>query len=572
MKNSFSWIILFPILVICLFAPSCRRISTTTLPAPEDAIVVQLAADVNRDGIVDFDADEHEEELWTPHRGAIFMFNNDDDDSSGNPDWNDMVINGEDDLKDLAPLRLKILRALPEGARVAISTDPASIRHVRLLQKNPQGEYAAIDLSSRFFLDPAALRTGDMEFLIEAKSYADTSWSGETLLTACVETADGTKIEDSVRLRVAPFLLLSNAHKVKTLYVREFPQKNDELLVQIEAICKEAGVELFVIPAGEPYKYNHIWCQDAMEIGYSESPGVRQNVVLKANRDFSLDNFPKKSLLGPGFGWFEYSRYRPEFARGDWGNAWLDWYGNLECTPPIPGYPLGRIYYGVNGSASLNPEIVALLNAQGAQGPTLGVDTGWLLIKHVDEVICFMPSGKPDRPWKVLVVDPSAMLALAEAWVKEGRGDLTMLEGYEKEMSVKSFLNNTALVNHNKALAAERIAPIIANLKTEFSLEDNDFIHVPAWFDKNGKSVIPNMVNSVVMNGHFLISDPRGPHVKGRDLMQDYLTGLLADLPVKVHFVNDGQYHIWSGNIHCATNTCREGYEKPWWELLVPGQ
>jgi protein-arginine deiminase len=65
---------------------------------------------------------------------------------------------------------------------------------------------------------------------------------------------------------------------------------------------------------------------------------------------------------------------------------------------------------------------------------------------------------------------------------------------------------------------------------------------------------MPNMVNSVYMNGHILMADPRGPLDAGKDLIQGYVRGLLNKEGVEVHFVDDLAYHNRGGNVHCATN------------------
>jgi len=249
---------------------------------------VDLAADVDRDEIVDFDRDEAGEDTWTADRGAVFLNNNDSDEDSGAPDHADAVVNGPGDLADLAVLRLRQIPNLPLDSRLKISVDDASRSRVRLFYRTEDGAYLALG-GDGDHVNPMALRDGDLALRIEASSYADASWSGEVLVTAAVSTPNGMLGSDSVRLRVAPFLLLSNLNAGRTLYVREFPERNDLFLMRLEELVPTAGAELEVVPAGEPYPEGNIWLQDTMEIGYSEMPGQRTNVVLKANRDRPLD-------------------------------------------------------------------------------------------------------------------------------------------------------------------------------------------------------------------------------------------------------------------------------------------
>ncbi|NIM58318.1 MAG: hypothetical protein GTO16_05160 [Candidatus Aminicenantes bacterium] len=534
-------------------------------------IKVQIVADVNRDGKVEFEADYEGKNKWAPERGAIFFNNNDSDQNTKTADHADAVVNGPEDLRDLAVLRVKKIPDLPKDSRVVISVDDASLDRVRVFLKDADNDYRLFNLKAEGNIDPELLRQKDLELRIEANSYADKSWSGETEVTVTVKSPTEETKSDSVRMKVAPFILLSNLNKGIALYAREFPGRNEAFIKSLSEIVPQAGAELVVVPAGEPYNPRCIWLQDTLEIGYSEMPGQKMNVVLKANRGRSLDNYPKDGLLGPDFGWIQVGTFREKYGQGRGGNGWLDWYGNLEVTPPLPEYPLGRIYYGYNPDgpkeASLNPEIVAMLEAQGVQAPALKLDTGWLLIKHVDEVISFVPSGESERPYKVLVVDTDAMITLLEKWVKDGYGEAPMLDLYSKKATVSSFAKNKELINLNHSLQKERIEPNIQILKKELGLREEDFIRVPLLFDKYGVSVVPNMVNSTILNGHILIVAPNGPVIDGKDQLEEEMRNLLSGLPLKPHFIDARQYHKWGGEVHCATNVRREGFRTPWWTL-----
>jgi len=533
-------------------------------------IEVRIVADVNRDGKVQFGPDNQGKDKWTAERGAIFFNNNDSDQNTRTPDHADAVINGKEDLKDLAILKVKRIPELPDHTQVTVSVDEASKGKVRLFVKAAKNSYTPVDISKNGNIAQALLDKADLELRIEANSYADGVWNGETQVVITVKTPDEEIRSDSIKLKVAPFILLSNINKGKTLYVRKYPGKNDAFIQKLRQIVPQAGAELHLVPACEPYREYHIWLQDTMEIGYSEKPGQRMNVVLKANRNLSLDNFAKDKLLGPDFGWIQVGKFREKYGKGVRGNSWLDWYGNLEVTPPFPEYPFGRIYYGYNPDgpkeASLNPEIVAMLEAQKIQAPALRLDTGWLLIKHVDEMISFLPSGDPEHPYRILVVDPGAMIALLEKWMKNGNGDTRLLEVYSENTTVASLYKNENLIKHNKYLRTKRIEPNIDFLKRELGLREEDFIRVPALFSKYGASIVPNMVNSAVLNGHILIAAPNGPVIDGKDQLEEEMRKLISGLPVEPHFMDDRQYHKWSGNVHCATNVRREGFKTPWWK------
>ena len=95
------------------------------------------------------------------------------------------------------------------------------------------------------------------------------------------------------------------------------------------------------------------------------------------------------------------------------GDSWADWYGNLEVSVPLPAHPSGRVIHGKNllTGATFHPDVVAFLAAQGDQDP-VWIDTSWLLIKHVDEIVAFLPGA--DGRGAILVPDPEEGLRLAE--------------------------------------------------------------------------------------------------------------------------------------------------------------
>lgn len=532
---------------------------------------VLISADVNRDGLVDFDSDLAGKSLWTLERGALFLNNNDSDTNSGSPDYADSAVNGKQDLKDLALLRVRQNKKLPPGTAVLLSVDESSYSRVRIFLKCDDKSYSALDLRKGANLAHFLEKRPELELRIEANSYSDSMWNGFTEVKISAKFPEKPKETDVVKLKVAPFILLSNLNKGKVLYVREFPGRNDAFIRSLKEIAPPSGADLFIIPGGELYPPHQIWLQDTMEIGYSEIPGQRMNVVLRANRGKALDDFAKNELLGPDFGWLKIGTLREKYGTGRGGNGWLDWYGNLEVTPPFPGNPLGRIYYGYSpegpDEASLNPKIVAVLEAQLVQSPAIRLDTGWLLIKHVDEVICFVPSGQIKNPYKIMAVDTPSLISLLENWVKQGYENTPLLDIHHKGMTVKNLLENKKLITYNRILQKERIEPNIDLLKKELGVGEEDFIRIPSLFTPKGLALIPNMVNSTVLNSYLLTIDPNGPKINGQDLLQEEMKKLLSGLPLELHFLDARQYHQWSGEVHCGTNVRREGFDKPWWEM-----
>jgi len=166
------------------------------------------------------------------------------------------------------------------------------------------------------------------------------------------------------------------------------------------------------------------------------------------------------------------------------------------------------------------------------------------------------------------VVDADAMIALAEKWNSQGKGSFPMLVPFQENMTVSSFLENTSLLDFNRRIQKERMEPNIELILKELKLRKEDIIRIPAFFNHMGQSLVPNMVNSAVVNQCLLIADPHGPSENREDLLQEHVRHLLKDIPLEIHFLDDRQYHKWSGNVHCATNARRNGFPPPWWKRI----
>ena len=394
-------------------------------------------------------------------------------------------------------------------------------------------------------------------FAVKAGRFAGPDWDGKIRLTATVTGDEPRSI--TTTLRAAPFVMASSTQHAETVFVRAYPGRNDAMIDSLRRIAAEADFELHVIPGDAPYPPNHIWLQDAVEFGHAwtgEPDAIR--VAMPSNRNRDLDRFAEPRLLGPGVGVIKVGDYRHDYASGSGGVSWIDWYGNLEATPPTPGHPFGRIIYGYDPAteAQLNPEVVAFLDAQRSQ-PTLALDVGWLLIKHVDEMVSFMPADDDAWPYRLVVPDTTVALAVLEEVVAAGHWDTPMLANFEEGTTAATILADTDFVEHNRTLQAERIEPNVALICERFGIDPDHVVRLPALFDKHGSARMPNVVNALIVNGHVIMADPDGPDLPDGDPFQARVRALLADLPVTVHFVDDRLYHKWSGNVHCATNAMR---------------
>lgn len=548
------------------FALYGDRSESETISQDYQALAVQLVAtetrleknsfslygDTNRDGEVN-ENDYPGHETWSWQKGAFMLFNSDDDDGNGSPDWQDRKVNGNSDADDLAKIHLQLGERFAD-AELLLEADEKSRPYINIFQKTQSGwQPVGFDGENPLTYSP------DIVLGVEAKQFANRNWNGSLTLKAIAQKNGAPLASDTVQVRVVPWIMLPNTAPVKELYVSERGGANQQFVSQIKTDVEATGAKVNVIPGGTA------WKQDTMEIGYVQFPAqssVREiNVVLNGNRGWVADTFAR-NLLDKDFGWFQVGRPRSL----DPLNQWTDWYGNLEVTPPLPGYPLGRIYYGRADKVVFHPDVADFLKAQEIQGPPVDIDTSWLAIRHVDEILSFIPSpsGKP----LMIIVSPESGVKLLQELNKKGYKNQLINRGLSTETTVKSALNNKNLMQHNLKLQTEKINPIIAKVKREFQLTDNQIIRIPAMFNYDGSAWWPNMVNSVAVNGKLMVSNPRGALVGGKDYIQEAFRKQVARSALKVSFLEDRYYQELRGNTHCATNTRRKGFAQPFWKAL----
>lgn len=529
-----------------------------------------LDVDADRDGLVEPQGAEDDagEAGWSAALGAVVLHNADDDDGNGQVDALNGRVDGPADALDLAPLELRPLPALPAGWSGELVVDADDAPWVRLFREVAPGTWQRFDPQLHNPLDAGLLAAG-ARFGLEALDFAQTAvaapglWDGDALLT--LRLLDGTGAErsrDTVSLRVAPLLLHSNLDAAeKVVAVANGSTAAFIAALQPPLAAAGAAFEAMVDPAYD------IWAQDAMEFGYSLVPAPagprRLESVLRSPRAKGADAWTLDECLGPDFGYVFKGDYRP-------GVGWIDWFGNLDCTPPLPGWPFGRIYTGYQGAITMHPDVLAFLEAQGVQAPVLQVDTGWLLIGHVDEEICFVPSAT-GKPFRVLMPDTTQALAILQELQAQGHGGATVFAGTGDQTTVSALLAWTQFVAYN-ASCQVAIDAVRQQVKDGFGLDDADILGIPSLFWKlgtPGRAVahMPNMVNALVVGTHVIASDPFGPVIGGVDAFQQPVRDALEPLGLTVDFVDDwSPYHTGLGEVHCGTNAVRAPHAAPWWQ------
>jgi protein-arginine deiminase len=428
----------------------------------------------------------------------------DDDDGDGKVDAADQTVNGANDEKDLARIRVKIPADALAKAKSVSATVIAGASQVHLFEKTASGWKTANGALSQ--------TAADMELGIEGVQFAGSGWDGFASVRLDVADAQGASLgSQTIKMRVAPWIMLPNSAKTELVYVSSTTRN---MRPGIDAVLTK--LNLPACKASSPPSQD-VWFQDTMEMGYTQVPGLPpMHVVMNAVRGNSADNLAP-TLLAPDIGLITVAKTRN--LSGE--DHWMDWMGDLEVTAPVPGYPLGRIYYGKSPRTTFHPDIVKFLEAQEVQKP-FAVNSGWLVIQHVDEIFTFVPDK--DGKGKMVIASPEAASKVTPAGYDAGNQQLQ------------------GIINE-----------IIKSAKAELGIADSDIIPLPAYFSGNGTDFAPiwsSPVNFIHVNGTIIAGDTEMPAAIKSDIEKK-----LTALGLQVAWVDDSEYHSGGGNVHCGSNT-----------------
>ncbi|MEG4289767.1 protein-arginine deiminase family protein [Microcoleus sp. C2C3] len=531
--------------------------TTTPTPAPVTPAASPsnflFVGDTNRDGQIN-EQDEPGKEQWSLSKGALILFNDRNNDRGKIPTWQQTKV--------IVPRRAAMLSqvnlTLSENFKTSqlfITADSIASPHISVFQKTGGG-WQPVDISG----DQPLVFSTNIVLGVEAKQFADRNWNGTVNLKATAQNNGQEIASTTIQMGVTPWMIAPNTAPVTEVHVSDRGSANSEFISQLKQAVEPTGAQVKIIQG------DRTWMQDTQKNGYVQLPEkseIRQfNVAIKTNTDPDK-NQPAKSPQDQNLKVFKIGTRRNE----DPVSQWSDGYGNLQVTPPIPGHPMGRVYYGNSGNASFNPEVLDFIQAQRIQGPPVDIDTSWLLTRQVDEIINFIPTQTPGK-YVMAIASPEAGVKLLEELEGRGYGDVTINRGLSTQTTVSAALKNRALIQHNLNLQNQKLNPIVEKLKREFLLGDDQIIQVPAMFGYSGYAWWPNMVNSVPVNGKLLVSNPRGPMIDGVDYTQERLRQLLLPAGVSVSFLDDRYYQELKGNVQSATNTVRKPEDRTFWQSL----
>ncbi|HUS64952.1 MAG TPA: protein-arginine deiminase family protein [Kofleriaceae bacterium] len=475
--------------------------------------------------------------------------NLDDDDEDGTADWQQAAFPADDDRTPLG-LTADMLAALPDGHTLALSL---------------AGD--AVELSQAGALVPDELLLTDLSagpLLVELQDFG-----ARAVLTIEERDEGGAEVaRRDVTLAASPLLLhhhLQPAEHVWAMSVAS-PGSNNQALM---SAYHDALGDLFTPLSSSAYG-GDVWVQDEIELGGTTgADGERLDVVVDSIRNRGLDSFPEKELVQPGV------------IAATWGTpgtkTTFDSFGNLETTPPVPGYPFGRIYYGRTNGVGLDADLAAFLAAQEVQAP-IELPTSWLCVGHVDEVLSTLPDPSSPLGFKLLVADvPSALAILDAAPATQELGRYQFDHGYA---TVGALRSDAALRAYNLDLQAQHLDGIRTTMMAELGLGEADVIRVPSLFERSSGcnspgralALLPGMANLMVVNAEgaavkVFVPDPFFRDDDEGQERDPFIAAFAERMPpgLELFFVDDWDvYHLSRGEVHCGANV-RRTPTAAWW-------
>jgi protein-arginine deiminase len=574
---------------------------------PKPTSVIDIRADVNRNGVVDLD-DPTEDELeaeWSAQSGAIFLANIDDDEGvcpsdSGLSDQElascfdaaDEHVNGEADLLDMARIRTVPWPEAPADASGVLSVlSPMGVdpyEFVRLF-RNDGGNWVVVPPD--YAISQAELQSG-LDLALEGKDIVRDRevWDGfvDVKLTVEAGTSEaGDKLpdgEDVVRLRVAPLLFTHHLQQGEEIYATATSYAASKIFRdELRAAAEAAGV-----PHGlKELSVGDQWTQDFMEIGVMTMPSEggqhRIDVFVRSTDSRNTPNIRKAGrqayevFHGP-----DVAGFTPDYLTGKGYMETLDAYGNLETIPPYEhngqSYPLGRLFRGSVPDFHPDKAFTRMMDAQLAQPPVYA-DTSWLLVAHIDETISFVKMDNT-RGWGAAVNDPALAKKMLEDLVAQGHGEALMFVGKKvwdsSEQLVSATVSISGVLADTEVMAESAKATVEIDAQMEIVMAETGltsaelipvpFLHEPAW----GYSIAyqPGTVNAIYLRDNaFGVPTPHGPSINGKDPFRTQLEEAFGKHGINVYYIENWDlYHALSGEVHCGSNTKRAVPTNLWWE------
>jgi hypothetical protein len=469
-------------------------------------------------------------------------------------------VNGTSDVQDLGVLTLKAMPNLPDDLDVILRLAGDDANRIRVFDKRATDGTAILGPGepAEHTVDRDTIKAGDITLGIEGIEYGGTS-------TVSLVLRKGTQDKATYpsRVEVAPLLLMANTESTEklmfclTVTAPLHPGlNNNDFVSSLRTLFPTAAFRIEIPRADHS---DDAFPQDALEVGYSRAGTRTMRVVLDLPSGPGLDGYPQKLWRAhPSYGYCLRSDDPPGDPLG----------GNIEVSPPVRGFPHGRIVVGSDLQAGLKTFFKsqrAQAALRGAARELIELDVAWLIVGHVDEVACFVPfpnAGQQDKPFKLVMGSLSKAIdvlrsrpdqEVVPSLIEGNRTVAEILQLYWDENTQKLKGDAKTIqdkLNANKALLAQGLG-----------LAAGDIVEVPVLYTlgiPNARTAVPNAVNMQVVGNRVLVPEqwysPFADAIKGTQQNP----GVLRQVGLTVEFLDDRVYHVQDGDVHCATYAIRQ--------------
>jgi protein-arginine deiminase len=505
---------------------------------------------------------------------------------------------------------------LSDDAVGHIYIDPAHTRdRVRIFWNVPADSanttWALVDRQISF--NTTSLRRGITLALDGRRLVTDSAiWDGSVKVVFEVTDRNQTA-RDCVALKQAPVLLHHHLQRAEVVLstasggnlTAESAWQAHFLNGLEDAVNHDVPIVLF-------NQSTDIWAQDFLEPGYATMPGpdgpISIRILLRSaqsTREAGRQVFSQ--LRSAGIGGFQ-----PGSGSG-LGFEEINSGGNIETIPPYTSrsgkpWPHGRIITGTHFGTYPANSMITFLRSQAVQTP-LFLETGWLAIGHVDEMVQVLPTNTTPLGFTLAIADTTSALALLHKVNSSGHGSTPFLSYngsatpdnatvfldpslFSNSTTVSSMLHDTAFLN-TQAYAQQHITTNLALLLHEIPLKETDILRVPTLFkdvtypwpatpdglpgrvhraapgERLLKGLLPQAINGLVLGGDmnkYIAPRQWGPVVDGEDVFGEEVKRVYGRVGMEVVWVDDYMtHHVRGGEVHCGTNVLR-AVEGGWWE------
>lgn len=551
----------------------------------------RLFADVDRNGKIDAN-DDAGRDTWTGPRGAIFVYNNDDDDGDHVRDSDDNKLNGADDKRTLTRLVVGQLSSNPLTVKLLYSPPKAPVRVFKVdTQTGSYNEVIAPSTGDTGYTIPnGEIVGGEVNLFVEATGPITKAWDG--VVTFTLDVKGSVPSSDTLQMKCAPLIYTDNTRPAITVYAMVVNNAqnapNKPFITALTAGLQSQNVQFY--PVDETKYQGDRWVQDDLQTGfhgYVDASGnyTSMDVYNRLERGRGLGTLIPDELM---------SKNKGHTYAGPGQQEGCNYGGNFEVIPPhdegTVKYPFGRVYRGGGDAGSvtgqvysrhMNQEEVDLVDAQGMQGPSFEISSEWLGVGHVDEFSMAIPDKNSvgGHAFKIAWASPTLAMQALKALQAKGMGSATAYtgktdqNGNSVQKTVDQILNDAALQQYNSQVQA-RLDSNKQKLITGCGLSAADFVEFPVYYEimqgagqDMGISQNPGSQNCIPVTDRLYVPDPTGPQDGGKDVWQAQIDAALQPLGITAVFVDVfDSYHELAGEAHCGSNVIYTPYTMPWWQ------